>query len=101
MLVKKMIRDIKSNLSQFIAIFLMVMIGVMAYTGIEAYMGGMQHTADKFYSENNLFDLVSIGENFTDEDLEKVKSLDNEKENCQCSSLHKYDRFTWHLCTCG
>ena len=80
MLVKKMIRDIKSNLSQFIAIFLMVMIGVMAYTGIEAYMGGMQHTADKFYSENNLFDLVSIGENFTDEDLEKVKALDNVKD---------------------
>ena len=80
MLVKKMIRDIKSNLSQFISIFLMVMIGVMAYTGIEAYMGGMQHTADKFYSENNLFDLVSIGENFTDEDLEKTKALDNVKD---------------------
>ena len=46
MLVRKMIRDIKNNMSQFIAIFLMVMIGVMAYTGIEAYMGGMQHTAD-------------------------------------------------------
>ena len=80
MLVRKMFRDIKNNLSQFIAIFLMVMIGVMAYTGIEAYMGGMQHTADKFYSENNLFDLVSIGTNFTDEDLEKVKSLDNVKD---------------------
>lgn len=80
MLVRKMIRDIKNNMSQFIAIFLMVMIGVMAYTGIEAYMGGMQHTADKFYSENNLFDLVSIGANFTDDDLKKVKELDNVKD---------------------
>jgi len=75
-----MIRDIKNNMSQFIAIFLMVMIGVMAYTGIEAYMGGMQYTADKFYSENNLFDLVSIGANFTDDDLKKVKELDNVKD---------------------
>ena len=80
MLVRKMIRDIKNNMSQFIAIFLMVMIGVMAYTGIEAYMGGMQYTADKFYSENNLFDLVSIGANFTDDDLKKVKELDNVKD---------------------
>lgn len=80
MLVRKMIRDIKNNMSQFIAIFLMVMIGVMAYTGIEAYIGGMQYTADKFYSENNLFDLVSIGANFTDDDLKKVKELDNVKD---------------------
>lgn len=80
MLVRKMIRDIKNNMSQFIAIFLMVMIGVMAYTGIEAYIGGMQYTADKFYSENNLFDLVSIGANFTNDDLKKVKELDNVKD---------------------
>ena len=80
MLVKKMCRDIKNNLSQFIAIFLMVMIGVMAYTGIEAYMGGMKYSGDKFYSENNLFDLVSIGENFTNDDLEKVKTFDNVKD---------------------
>lgn len=42
MLKKKMLRDIKFNLSQFITIFLMVLIGVMAYSGINAYMSGMQ-----------------------------------------------------------
>ena len=41
MLKKKMFRDIKQNLSQFITIFLMVLIGVMVYVGIEAYMDGM------------------------------------------------------------
>ena len=54
MLKKKMLRDIRKNLSQFVTIFLMIMIGVMAYSGIEAYMDGMTKTADKFYSENNL-----------------------------------------------
>ena len=77
MLNKKMFRDIKKNLSQFITIFLMVMIGVMAYSGIEAYMGGMKKTADKFYSENNLQDLNIIGPNFTNEDLEKIKNINN------------------------
>ena len=77
MLKKKMFRDIKNNLSQFITIFLMVAIGVMAYFGIEAYMSGMQETADKFYSENYLQDLNVVGVNFTLDDLEKIKSIDN------------------------
>ena len=77
MLKKKMIRDIKKNLSQFITIFLMVLIGVMAYSGIEAYMDGMKETADKFYSENNLQDLNLIGNNFTEDDLNNIKKIDN------------------------
>ena len=77
MLRRKMFRDIKQNLSQFITIFLMVLIGVMVYTGIEAYMGGMQDTADRFYKENNLFDLEVIGNNFTSDDLKKIKDLPN------------------------
>ena len=80
MLKKKMFRDIKNNLSQFITIFLMVAIGVMAYFGIEAYMSGMEETADKFYTENNLQDLNVVGTNFTESDLQKIKSIDNVKD---------------------
>ena len=80
MLIRKMFRDIKRNLSQFITIFLMVLIGVMAYSGIEAYMDGMKKTADVFYSENNLQDLNVIGANFTNDDLTKIKELDNVKD---------------------
>ena len=79
MLYRKMLRDIKNNLSQFITIFLMVLIGVMAYSGIESYMNGMQETANTFYSENNLFDLQLLGNNFTEEDLTKVKEIKNVK----------------------
>ena len=79
MLRRKMFRDIRKNLSQFITIFLMIMIGVMTYSGIEAYMGGMTETANKFYKENNLQDLNVSGPNFTKEDLEIIKSIDNVK----------------------
>ena len=79
MLIRKMLRDIKKNLSQFITIFLMVCIGVMAFSGIKAYMNGMQYTSDNFYEENNLQDLNVMGENFTDEDLEDIKNLANVK----------------------
>ncbi len=77
MLKKKMLRDIRNNLSQFLTIFSMVLIGIMVYTGIEAYMDGMINTADKFYSENNLQDLNVIGQGFTNDDLDKIKKLDN------------------------
>ena len=79
MLRKKMFRDIKKNLSQFITIFLMITIGIMAYSGIEAYMDGMQETSNKFYTENNLQDLNVIGENFTKTDLENIKKINNVK----------------------
>ena len=79
MLKRKMFRDIKKNLSQFITIFLMIMIGVMAYSGIEAYMDGMKDTADKFYTENNLFDLNVIGL-LNHDDLKNVKNIENVKD---------------------
>ena len=72
MLRRKMFRDIKNNLSQFITIFLMVFIGILAYTGIESYMMGMQKTADKFYKENNLQDLNVISADFTTKDLDDI-----------------------------
>ena len=40
-------------------------------------MDGMKQTADVFYGENNLQDLNLIGANFTDEDLTKIKEIDN------------------------
>ena len=76
MLKRKMFRDIVKNLSQLFTIFLMVMIGIMAYSGIKAYMGGMQKTADKFYYENNLFDLNVMGY-LNHDDLEIIKDIDN------------------------
>lgn len=79
MLNKKLFRDIKFNKSQFITIFLMVFIGVLAYSGIESYMGGMTKTANNFYGEYNLQDLDATGKNFTKEDLENIKKIEHVK----------------------
>ena len=80
MLKRKMLRDIRKNLSQFITIFLMVTIGIMVYTTMLSYSGAMQKSGDKYYKENNLFDLEAFGENFTKDDLSKIKKLDNVKD---------------------
>ena len=94
---KKRLRDIKFNKSQFITIFLMIFIGVVAYSGIRSYMSGMEKTADKFYKENNLEDLVAVKENFSNEDLKKIKELENvnnaeRKLVIQGTMEHKEDR---------
>ena len=78
MLRRKMIRDVRQNLSQFITIFLMVFIGIMAYSGIESYMEGMKQTANNFYTENNLQDLNVMGE-FSKENVDKIKQINNVK----------------------
>lgn len=77
MLRKKLFRDVLKNKSQFIAIFLMVLLGVMVYGGVRSYMDGMQNTSDVFYKENNLQDLTVIGTNFSKDDLEKIKKIEN------------------------
>ena len=78
MLRRKMIRDIKQNLSQFITILLMVFIGVMVYSGIESYMEGMKRTASNFYGEYNLQDLNVMGE-LSKENIDTIKEISNVK----------------------
>ena len=80
MLKRKMFRDIKKNLSQFITIFLMVMIGIMVYTTMLSYSGAMQKTGDTYYKKNNLFDAEVFSENFTKDDLKTIKKIDNVKD---------------------
>ena len=80
MLKKKMIRDIKNNLSQFITIFLMVFIGVLVYAGIASYMDGMVNSANKYYKKSNLQDLNIISKSITKENLDQIKKMDYVKD---------------------
>lgn len=74
---KKLYRDIKNNMSQFITIFLMVFLGVFVFAGIHSYMDGMSQSGNDYYEKQNLQDIWLSGENFTDDDLKKVKEIDN------------------------
>lgn len=80
MLRKKAFRDIKNNFSQFITIFLMVFLGVFVFAGVHAYMDGMKQSGEDFYESNNLQDIWIAGKNFSKEDLEDIKKLDNIKD---------------------
>lgn len=77
---KKRLRDIRQNKMQFFNIFIMVFLGVFVFAGIHAYMDGMEKSADNYYKNNNFQDIWLSGENFSNEDLEKVKNTENVKE---------------------
>lgn len=75
---RKMLRDMRKNISQFITIFLMLLIGMMAYSGIKAYMTGMQDSIDVYYEKNNLQDLDAYGK-MSDETISEIKKIDHVK----------------------
>ena len=80
MLRKKMMRDIRKNLSSFITIFLMTFLGVLVFSGVHGYMDGMDYSGQRYYENNNLQDLWMLGENFSDEDMEDILATDGVRE---------------------
>lgn len=73
MLLKKMIRTIKIYLVQFIAMFIMVFLGVFVYVGINSEWYGMQVSSEEFYEETNIADFWIMSDNFTTEEILKIK----------------------------
>lgn len=75
MLFLKMLRDVRKNFSQFLMIFLMVLLGTAACSGIDGYIQGMQSAVDRFYEDGKLQDLNIRGA-LSEEDLKKVSEFD-------------------------
>ena len=73
---KKTLRDMRKGMSQFTVLFLMVFIGVFAYTGIAGEVTGMQKTVDSYYRETNLADVwIYSSSGFSDADTAAVLNL--------------------------
>ena len=80
MLRKKLFRDLWHYKGQFFTIFLMVFIGMLAFSGIHGYMDGMDESAKAYYKEYNLQDLWITNTNVSDSDLNDLKSLDQVRD---------------------
>lgn len=80
MLRRKLYRDLWHYKGQFFTIFLMVFIGMLAFSGIHGYMDGMDESAKEYYKEYNLQDLWITNTNVSDSDLNDLKSLDHVRD---------------------
>ena len=79
MLNKKILRDIWKNKAQFITIFLMVFLGVFAFSGIHAYMDGMKESSRIYYENQNFQDIWLTSKNFNKDKLDEIKKIENVK----------------------
>ena len=75
MLLRKMLRDMKANKAQFISIFLMALLGVFVYEGINAEWYGMQTGVDRYYAQTSLPDYWAIGRNFSASDVRTAEAI--------------------------
>lgn len=86
-LLKKMFRDLWKLKAQFIAVFLMSLLGVLIYTGIEGVWYGRLNYAEKLFNETNLADAWVTGKDLDTKDINKIKNM-KEIENVQASALY-------------
>ena len=77
MLFKKMLRDMKENKMQFIAIFLMSFITLLAFAGIGSEVQGLQDNLNKYYDETNMADAYAIGNDFNDTVVQDFQNMDS------------------------
>ena len=73
MLIRKMWRDLRRNKTQFISIFLMSLLGMLVFVGINAESSGAAAAADAYYSRYNLCDIWIAGAGFSDDDVRTAK----------------------------
>lgn len=76
MLFRKMLRDMKLNKTQFIAIFLMSFLGVFIYAGVGSEWYGLKTTVNHYYEETNLANVWVYGNGFSAEDVSAVSQVD-------------------------
>ena len=72
---KKMLRDIKINKTQFIAIFLMAFLGIFAYCGIYGEYYGLVQTSDEYYNITNLADGWVYNTDFDNSTIDKISDF--------------------------
>ena len=68
-------RDLIKNRTQFISIFLMSMLGMMVFVGIDAESSGGAHAAETYYKQYNLCDIWIQGAGFTDDDIRTAEKV--------------------------
>lgn len=76
MLFRKMLRDLKTNKTQFLAIFLMAFLAVYVFVGLDCEVNGCTKGIEKYYTETNLYDVKILGAVFGNEELSKLRNLE-------------------------
>jgi len=72
----KMRRDLMKMWTQFLSVFLMALIGVAIYSGMEGAWFGLQTATNKYYSDTNISSVWVYGKGITQDDVDKISQID-------------------------
>ena len=76
-LVKDSVKQIKNTLKRFISILMMAFLGVGFFAGIKATSPDMVDTIDRYYKEQNIYDLEIVSTlGLTNDDLNEIAKID-------------------------
>ena len=76
-LVKDSVKQIKNTLKRFISILMMAFLGVGFFAGIKATSPDMVDTIDRYYIEQNIYDLEIVSTlGLTNDDLNEIAKID-------------------------
>lgn len=76
-LIKSTFREIKGSFGRYLAIIVIIALGVGFFSGLKVTRHSMLETADQYVTESNMYDfrlLSSIG--YTDDEINGLTSLD-------------------------
>ncbi len=77
-LLKDSFKEIKNTYKRFISIALMAFLGVGFFAGIRATSPNMVDTIDKYYKNQNVYDIQIMSTlGLTDEDIETLSNIEN------------------------
>ncbi len=90
MLHRKLLRDMKQNAMQFLAIVLLCALGTWVFSGLDATWRMLDLSAETYFDECNLADLWVKSSGFSKQDLSRLKNLAG-VSSIQARSTLEYD----------
>lgn len=71
------IREIKKSFKRFLSLMIISMLGVGVFVGIKATSPDMMKSLDKYYDDNNIYDIRVVSQNgLTEEDIDVLKNIE-------------------------
>lgn len=75
------VREIKLSFKRFLSLLVMSMLGVLVFVGIKMAAPDMLQSLDKYYDDNNLYDIKVLSTlGLTDDDIDEINNLENVKK---------------------
>ncbi len=84
MLQKKIFRDIGESLWSFLAIVCICSLGIALFSGVNLYVSTVENEVSNYYERANLADYWIYKTEFSDSDLNNIRSLENIQEAQRC-----------------